>query len=121
LIDSHAFLWWGAGSSALGPAARNAIADPANNGLVSIATVWELAIKSSLGKLPLPDDLETMVMAQGFSVLPIAFHHIRRAGVLPLHHRDPFDRMLIAQALTEGIPVATVDNRFAAYGVQIVW
>jgi PIN domain nuclease of toxin-antitoxin system len=89
--------------------------------MVSIATLWELAIKASLGKLPLPDDLETMVTRQGFSVLSIAFNHLRRFGTLPLHHRDPFDRMLIAQALAEGIPIATADPRFAAYGVQIVW
>lgn len=121
LIDSHVFLWWGAGSSALAASARNAIADPANDVIVSIATLWELAIKSALPKLPLPDDLETMVTEQGFSVLSIAFDHIRRFGMLPLHHRDPFDRMIIAQALTDGIPIATADRRFAAYGVQIVW
>lgn len=121
LLDSNAFLWWGAASPVLSAAARSEIMDPANDVIVSIATLWELAIKASIGKLPLPDDLEIMVTSQGFAVLSIAFTHLHRFRALPLHHRDPFDRMIIAQALSEGIPVATADRRFAAYGVQIVW
>jgi PIN domain nuclease of toxin-antitoxin system len=121
LIDSHVFLWWAEASSALGAAARNAIADPTNEVLISIAALWELMIKASLGKLNLPADLETMVTRQRFSVLPIAFVHLRRIGTLPRVHRDPFDRMMIAQALAEGIPIATGDRIFTAYEVQIVW
>ena len=122
LIDSHAFLWWSEASAALGPAARSSIADPANEVLISIAGLWELKIKESSGRLTLPTDLETMVADQGFSVLPITFVHLRRLGGLPRQrHRDPFDRMMIAQALAEGIPIATSDGIFAAYGVQIVW
>jgi len=121
LIDSHAFLWWSGASPALGAAARNAIGDPANEVLISIAALWELMIKASSGKLNLPADLETMVTRQRFSVLPISFVHLRRTGTLPRVHRDPFDRMMIAQALAEGIPIATGDPVFAAYGVQIVW
>ena len=121
LLDSHAFLWWSEASSALSPTARNAIADPANETLISIAGLWELIIKASLGKLALPDDLETMAISQGFSVLSISFTHLRRFAALPWHHKDPFDRMMIAQSLAEGIPIATADRRFAAYGVQIVW
>jgi PIN domain nuclease of toxin-antitoxin system len=121
LIDTHTFLWWSEISPSLSTAARDAIADPANDVIVSIAALWELVIKTSLGKLPLPDDLETMVVGQGFSVLSVDLMHLRQFGTLPLHHRDPFDRMMIAQALAEGIPIATVDRRFAAYGVQIVW
>lgn len=121
LIDSHAFLWWSEASSSLGSAAGSAIADPANEALISIAALWELTIKASTGKLTLPADLETMAATLGFSVLPINFVHLRRLGALPRVHRDPFDRMMVAQALAEGIPIATGDRIFAAYGVQIVW
>lgn len=121
LIDSHAFLWWGDASSALGSAARDAIADPANEALISVAALWELTIKASSGKLTLPADLETMAATQGFSVLPINFMHLRRLGLLPRVHRDPFDRMMIAQALAEGMPIVTADRAFASYGVDIVW
>lgn len=121
LIDSHAFLWWGESSPALSGAARSAIADPASEVLISIAALWELVIKASSGKLTLLADIETMVASQGFSVLTVSFDHLRRFGSLPRLHRDPFDRMMIAQALAEGIPIATGDRSFAAYGVQIVW
>lgn len=121
LIDSHAFLWWGEDSPALGSAARSAIADPVNEALISVAAVWELTIKASSGKLTLPADLETMAATLGFSVLSINFMHLRRLGLLPRVHRDPFDRMMIAQALAEGIPIITGDRAFAAYGVQTVW
>lgn len=121
LIDSHALLWWGEAAPTLGVAARAAIADPANEVLISTAALWELVIKASSGKLTLPADIETMVASQGFSVLSITFVHLRRFGMLPRHHRDPFDRMMIAQALAEGIPIATGDRIFPAYGVQVVW
>jgi PIN domain nuclease of toxin-antitoxin system len=121
LIDSHTFLWWRGGSSALGTTARDAIADPANEVLISIAALWELTIKQSSGRLTFPTSLEAMVVGEGFSVLPITFAHLRRFGTLPRRHRDPFDRMMIAQALAEGIPVATGDQVFTGYGVQIVW
>jgi PIN domain nuclease of toxin-antitoxin system len=121
LLDSHAFLWWAEADPTLSTAARNVIADPANDVLISIAALWELLIKASLGKLALPDDIETMVVSQGFSVLSISFGHLRCFSALPRHHKDPFDRMMIAQALANGMPIATSDRRFAAYGVQIVW
>lgn len=121
LIDSHAFLWWRVNSPALSRVARDTIADPANEVLISIAALWELTIKESSGKLTLPADLETIVAEEGFAVLSIAFFHLRRFGTLPRLHRDPFDRMMIAQALAEGIPIATGDRIFAGYGVQIVW
>jgi PIN domain nuclease of toxin-antitoxin system len=121
LIDSHAFLCWRASSSALGRVARDAIADPASEVLISIAALWELTIKESSGRLTLPDDLETIVVDEGFSVLSVSFAHLRRFGTLPRLHRDPFDRMMIAQSLAEGMPIATGDRVFAGYGVQIVW
>lgn len=121
LIDSHALMWWFEAAPALSTAACAAIADPTNEVLISTAALWELTIKSSLGKLALPADLETMVSSQGFAVLSIRFVHLRKFETLPRYHRDPFDRMMIAQALAEGIPIATNNRAFAAYGVQIVW
>jgi PIN domain nuclease of toxin-antitoxin system len=121
LIDSHTFVWWSDASPALGSAASAAIADPANEVLISVAALWELTIKVSSRKLSLPADLETLAASEGFAVLPIAFPHLRRLAELPRFHRDPFDRMMIAQALAERIPIATADKVFAAYGVQIVW
>jgi PIN domain nuclease of toxin-antitoxin system len=121
LVDSHAFLWWSEASPRLSLAARGAIADPTNQALISIAGLWELAIKASSGKLNLPADLETIVTSQRFSVLSITFLHLRQLEILPRRHRDPFDRMMIAQALAEGIPIATNDQIFASYGLQIVW
>ena len=121
LIDSHAFLWWSEGSQALGSAAHGAIVDPTNEVLVSVAALRELTIKTSSGRLSPPADLETMVATEGFAVLSITFPHLRRLAGLPRLHRDPFDRMMIAQALAEGIPIATGDRVFAAYGVQIIW
>ena len=122
LIDSHAFLWWRAGSRSLSAVARNVIADPANEVLISIAALCELTIKEAAGQLRFAPDLETMISDEGFSVLPVNFMHLRRLGTLPRgRHRDPFDRMMIAQALAEGIPIATGDPIFAAYGVQIIW
>ena len=121
LIDSHAFLWWSEASPHLSLAARGAIGDPTNELLVSVAALWELTIKASSGKLNLPADLETMVASQQFSLLSITFVHLRQLAILPRRHRDPFDRMMIAQALAEGIPIATSDRVFASYGLQIVW
>jgi PIN domain nuclease of toxin-antitoxin system len=121
LLDSHTFIWWATGSSSLGVGARDLIADPGSAMAISTAALWELTIKCASGKLVLPDALEDMVLGEGLSILPIEFDHLRRLETLPRHHRDPFDRMMIAQALTEGIPVATRDRIFSAYGVQVVW
>jgi PIN domain nuclease of toxin-antitoxin system len=121
LIDSHAFLWWSQASPALGSTAHGEISDPTNEVLISIAALWELTIRASSGKLNLPDDLETMAVGQGFAVLSVGFPHLRHLAGLPRLHRDPFDRMMIAQALAEGIPIASGDPVFAAYGVPVVW
>lgn len=101
--------------------ARDAVADPASEVLISIAALWELTLKQATGKLMFAPDLETMIADEGFSVLAITFAHLRELGSLPRLHRDPFDRMMIAQALAEGIPIATRDRQFGAYGIQIVW
>lgn len=121
LVDTHAVLWWLADNPGLSPEAREAIADPANEPLVSAVSMWEIAIKRSLGKLSVPDDLPSTIVAQGFAWLPLTSPHAWAVRTLPIHHRDPFDRVLIAQALAERIPVVTGDERFASYGVETRW
>jgi PIN domain nuclease of toxin-antitoxin system len=108
-------------SPALSLAARGAISDPTNEILISIASVWELTIKVSSGKLNFPADPETIIRAEGFTVLPISFAHIRQNGALAFLHRDPFDRMLVAQAMVEAAPLITADRQLARYNVPILW
>jgi PIN domain nuclease of toxin-antitoxin system len=121
LVDSHALLWWLADDPALPRTARQLIAAPANEPLVSMASLWEIAIKRSLGKLDVPGDLPQQVVEQGFVWLGIDPAHAWLAGALPWHHRDPFDRLLIAQALHERLAVVTGDPAFRAYGVDVRW
>ena len=121
LVDTHALLWWLADDPSLSPAAREAIADPTNDPLVSAASVWEIAIKRSLGKLTAPDDLPDRVADKGFAWLPISAQHAWRVRDLPKHHGDPFDRTLVAQAVIERLPFVTTDARFAEYGVDVRW
>jgi PIN domain nuclease of toxin-antitoxin system len=121
LVDTHALLWWLSDDAALSPAARETLADPANDPLVSAASVWEIAIKRSLGKLTAPDDLPDLIFDEGFSWLPITALHAWQVRELPNHHRDPFDRLLVAQALSEQLPVITADTRFTDYGVEVRW
>jgi PIN domain nuclease of toxin-antitoxin system len=121
LVDTHALLWWLTDDRGLSAAARAAIADPANEPLVSTASVWEIAIKRSLGKLTAPEDLPDVIFDGGFAWLPISAQHAWQVGRLPMHHRDPFDRMLVAQALTERLPVVTADAHFGEYGVEARW
>jgi PIN domain nuclease of toxin-antitoxin system len=121
LVDTHALLWWLADDPALSRAAREAIADPTNEPLASTASVWEIAIKRSLGKLEVPDDLPDRISEGGFDWLAVAPQHAWQVGGLPQHHRDPFDRLLIAQTLVERLPIVTADARFGAYGVDVRW
>ena len=121
LLDANAFLWWVTDSPRLSAEARAAISEERNDIVVGIGALWELAIKRSLQKLHFPFDFETVLRDEDFQVLAIGFAHLRALDALPRHHNDPFDRLLIAQALVEGIPIATGDRRFSAYGVQIVW
>ncbi|MFP4614782.1 MAG: type II toxin-antitoxin system VapC family toxin [Thiohalorhabdus sp.] len=118
LLDTHAFLWWLAEDPRLGAGARKRIAEPANPVYVSAATGWEIGIKKALGKLQAPDDLDAVVAEEGFTHLPITFFHGEQAGALPAHHRDPFDRMLVAQAQAEGLVVVTRDPQIKAYGIR---
>ncbi len=119
LLDTHALLRWLA-DEGLTTQARDAIADPANLVVVSAASAWEISIKRALGKLAAPDDLEQQVQEGGFSPLPISIAHALAAGQLARHHEDPFDRMLIAQALAEGLTIVTRDKRFNDYGVPLL-
>nr|WP_297460595.1 type II toxin-antitoxin system VapC family toxin [uncultured Halomonas sp.] len=120
LLDTHVFLWWLADDPRLGITAREIIAEPRNTVFVSAASVWEISIKRQLGKLKAPDDLERIIEDEGFISLPIAPFHGEQAGNLPMHHRDPFDRMLIAQAQTEGLVLMTADNAFPPYGIRLI-
>jgi PIN domain nuclease of toxin-antitoxin system len=104
----------------LSAAARQALTDPGNDRFISIASIWEISIKLSLGKLSLPGPLEDAVAGMAATLLPIAMPYIKRAQTLPFHHRDPFDRMLIAQAIEEGLTIVTRDRIFAAYGVPVL-
>lgn len=121
LLDSHAFLWWLGEDAKLSAEARQAVADPSSTVHVSAATVWELSIKASLGKLDLDGaDLVAEIEENDFLELPMTARHAFVAGTLPRHHDDPFDRMLIAQARVEGLTLVTRDSVFRAYGVAIV-
>jgi PIN domain nuclease of toxin-antitoxin system len=117
LLDSHAALWALIGSDRLGPAARRAILD-AELVVVSVVTPWELGIKQALGKLQLPGDMIAAFEASGFEMLSLSAAHATDAATLPMHHRDPFDRMLIAQAARERLTVVTVDSQFDRYDVD---
>jgi PIN domain nuclease of toxin-antitoxin system len=119
LLDTNALLWWLA-DEGLADQARDAIADPENLVVVSAVSAWEISIKKALGKLAAPDDLEHHVQAGGFTPLPITIAHAVAAGQLVRHHDDPFDRMLIAQALAEGLTIVTRDKRFSDYSVAFM-
>ncbi len=125
LLDTHALLWWLAGDRALPPAARRAIEDPANEVHVSAASAWEVATKHRLGRLPdagpLAVDFRREVERQGFTALPITVDHAIAAGRLPEIHRDPFDRMLVAQGLAERMALVSNEAAFDSYGVRRVW
>jgi PIN domain nuclease of toxin-antitoxin system len=123
LLDTHAFLWWCADSPELSKKARKTIAERAC--FLSDASIWEMAIKLSLGKLKVPAAFERYITEQmyanGFSEMEIRFRHIAACAKLPWHHRDPFDRMLIAQAIGEDVAIVSRDAVFAEYGVQRIW
>jgi PIN domain nuclease of toxin-antitoxin system len=121
LLDTHVLLWWRDASPLLSPQASAEIAAGENEILVSVASLWEITIKRSLGKLAFADDFETVMREERFAVLGILFEHLRRLDTLPPLHRDPFDRLLIAQALTENVPILGSDRAFAAYGTMLIW
>ncbi len=125
LLDTHALLWWLTDDQKLPGDPRDAIADPENDIFVSSASAWEISTKFRLGKLPEIGDISSRlayyVRKSGFQSLSISLEHAAEAGQLPGPHRDPFDRMLIAQANIEKLRVVTVDPVFHDYGIQILW
>lgn len=125
LLDTHTFLWWVLRSPNLSEAATEAIADRRNEVLLSAASVWELMIKASRGKIQLDPDPLSFVRQQvalnGFVPLPVTLEHAMGVYALPHHHGDPFDRLLVAQALAEDAPLVTADRRLDAYPATILW
>ncbi|TAE59554.1 MAG: type II toxin-antitoxin system VapC family toxin [Nostocales cyanobacterium] len=123
LLDTHTLLWFTAGDPRISENLRLQIEN--NDNFLSIASVWEMAIKHSIGKLSLEmsfdDFVAQQIMGNGITLLQINQQHISVVSQLPLHHRDPFDRMLIAQAIVENIPVLSADTIFDAYSIQRLW
>lgn len=125
LVDSHALLWWILNDAALSEPARELIRNKNDSVLVSAASAWELAIKFRLGRLPraadLISDFSSAMDGEGFQLLPVTAEHGIRAGLLPGHHKDPFDRMLVAQAQAESMPIISNERVFEYYGVRRLW
>ncbi len=117
LLDTHAFLWWVSDFRQIAESARQAIANPDSEVFVSAVSGWEIAIKKAKGRLAAPDNLAAVVEEKRLAHLPLTFDHAERAATLPPHHSDPFDRMLIAQALAEGLIMVTRDSRIPLYDV----
>lgn len=120
LLDTHVWLWWQADDRRLAKVARAAIARAAEV-YVSAASAWEMAIKIALGKLEAPEDVAEAVDAGGFRELPVHFRHVAALRTLPAHHRDPFDRLLLAQARVDGLTLVTADPALPPYGVPHLW
>jgi PIN domain nuclease of toxin-antitoxin system len=125
ILDTHSFLWFVGGDARLSDHARTLILDPANERLLSVASLWEMAIKASLGRLklalPFPELVEQQVQGNAMELLPVLPPHLDELKQLPFHHKDPFDRLVIAQAVAEGIPVITRDAAFEPYPVTAIW
>lgn len=125
LLDTHTFLWWVAASRELSRRAKSAVGSARNECFVSVASGWEIAIKVSLGKLRIDGALDRFlpeqIAANGFRALAIDLKHAARMATLPFHHRDPFDRLLVAQALEEDLAMVTADPVVVKYGVKRVW
>lgn len=125
LLDTHAFIWWDSDPAKLSPAAHSACVSAANSLVLSAASIWEMAIKQHLGKLKLRLPLSELVDAQstgnGLEILPVAAAHVYALERLPGHHKDPFDRLLIAQAVQERAVIVSADAAFAQYPVELCW
>ena len=124
LLDTHALLWWFNEPERLSKKAASTLANPANTAYVSAAVGWEIAIKVNLGKLnalPLVTELARHVIEEGFAELPVSIDQAVRAGLLPRHHRDPFDRLLVAQAQELNVPVLSADAVLDRYDIQRIW
>ena len=125
LLDTHTFLWFIAGDSSLSKAARSAIEDLNNNLYLSVASVWDLAIKVSIDKLELSEPFETFIPEQlaenGIELLDISVEHAAQIVSMPFHHRDPFDRLIAAQANVEKMTLLSVDGVFDSFGINRLW
>lgn len=125
LLDSHAFLWFVADDLKLSIDARTAIEDSTNRKWISIASLWEITIKVSIGKLNLADPvsefLSREILCNKFSTLNVTMDHLAKLSVLPFNHRDPFDRLIVSQALQESFPVVSTDASLDAYGIDRIW
>jgi PIN domain nuclease of toxin-antitoxin system len=121
LLDTHAALWLLADDPRLSKRAVTLVTDPRNDVILSAVVVWEVAIKRSLGKLDAPDGFADMLVDAGADPLPINLDHAHAVRELPWHHRDPFDRLLVAQAQHERVSILSGDERLAAYGVRVAW
>lgn len=125
LLDTHTFLWFIGGSEQLSPHARTLIEDDGNACYLSVASLWEMAIKVSIGKLTVPLPFTRLVRrhvaGNNIDVLPIEPEHLDEQREMPFHHRDPFDRLIIAQAITEEMPVVGRDHAFEAYPIRLLW
>jgi PIN domain nuclease of toxin-antitoxin system len=123
LLDTHAFLWFAGGDDRLPDFARAAIEDTGNDAFVSVASIWEIAIKHKLRKLEINESLDAFIERElkAFQVIPIMVPHALRTAGLPFHHRDPFDRLLVGVCQEEALPIVSVDEVFDSYGVDRLW
>jgi PIN domain nuclease of toxin-antitoxin system len=121
LLDTHAALWFLSGDQRLGQNARRHLTDNASQVLLSAAVVWEVAIKRSLGKLVVPEECLSLLLGAGVHALAVSVEHAAAVEQLPWHHRDPFDRILVAQASIEGAALVTHEEALRPYGVTLVW
>jgi PIN domain nuclease of toxin-antitoxin system len=125
ILDTHAILWWVTNNPQLSQTARNIISDSSNTLYVSVASSWEIIIKARTGKLPLPEPptqfIQSCLTVNRFVSLPIDLSHVLQVDSLPNHHKDPFDRILIAQAQVENISLITIDHLIVQYPVQTIW
>ncbi|HEY2054286.1 MAG TPA: type II toxin-antitoxin system VapC family toxin [Solirubrobacterales bacterium] len=122
MLDTHVVLWWMAGEpERIGKEARQAIDGGKEPIVISAVVIWEIAIKRRLGKLDAPEDLLTRLEQADVDLLPITARHADRVGTLPMHHQDPFDRLLVAQADIDGLALVSADSAMRRYGVEVVW
>ena len=124
LLDTHAFLWFASGDRRLSQRARGSMEAEDAQLHISAATVWEIAIKAGRGRLTLPTPVDAYVaekIAEGYRMVAVTWAHAAAVERLPVHHRDPFDRLLVAQGIAERLPIVTRDRVFRKYGVDVIW
>jgi PIN domain nuclease of toxin-antitoxin system len=125
MLDTHTFLWWDANPEKLSASVMEALSNPENSIFLSVVSAWEVQIKKQLGKLylsiPLDEMIESQEQVNRMVVLPVELKHVLALDNLPAHHKDPFDRLLIAQAKAEQMAIASADPLFAQYDVKVIW